>query len=223
MITDADLIRAVQSGNVEVVRSLLNESPPLASAKDENGVSALMYAFYYRQPAVADCLLAAKSELDIFEATAAERSDRVSEILERDPGAANRFSPDGFTALHFAAFFNRPDIARDLIRHGADVRALAKNAMKVTPLHSAAAAHSREIVRLLLEHGAPADAQQQGGWTALHAAAQYGDMEMVRDLLQHGAGPLLRNDDGKSPADLAEAKGHKELLKLLASSIQTQH
>jgi ankyrin repeat protein len=39
---------------------------------------------------------------------------------------------------------------------------------------------------------------------------------MVRDLLQHGAHPLARNDDGKTPADMAAAKGHAEIVKLLA-------
>jgi len=191
----------------------------LASAKDASGVSALMYAFYYRQPEVADLLLGSKSELDIFEATAAGKTDRVAEILQLDRDAANYYSCDGFTPLHFAAFFDRPDIARDLIGHGAKVAAVAKNTMKVTPLHSAAAAHSREIVRLLLEQGAPVDARQQGGWTALHEAAQAGDPEMVGDLLRHRADPAARNDEGKSPEDLAQAKGREEVSKLLAIAL----
>lgn len=216
MSTQEELITAVQSGDVAAVRKMLQESSILASAKDSKGISAVMYAFYSRGQEIAELLCAAKPELDIFEATAAGRADRVSQILKRDPDAAKRWSTDGFTALHFAAFFNRPEIARDLIRHGAEVAAVARNAMQVTPLHSAAAAHSRKIVRLLLENEAPADARQHGGWTALHEAAQIGDMEMVRDLLEYRADPLARSDDGKIPADMAEAKGHKQVVKLLS-------
>jgi ankyrin repeat protein len=118
--------------------------------------------------------------------------------------------------LHFAAFFNRPEIALQLISRGSDVNVASKNAMKVTPLHSAAAAHSDEIGRLLLEEGANADARQQGGWTALHAAAQNGDLEMVRDLLRHQADPLARNDEGKTAADIAAEKGHAKVVELLS-------
>ena len=216
MATHADVIAAVQSGDAAKVRNLLHDDSSLAAAKDANGVSAVMHALYHRRPEIADLLIAAKPELDIFEATAAGKTDQLSEVLKRDPESAKRCSADGFTALHFAAFFNRPEIARMLIRHGADVSAAAKNPMKVTPLHSAAAAHSREIVRLLLENDAPADARQHGGWTALHEAAQIGDTEMVRDLLQFGADPQARNDDGKTPADMAAGKGHEEILKLLS-------
>jgi ankyrin repeat protein len=213
--THADVIAALQSGDAEKLRGLLHEEPALASARDASGVSAVMHAFYHRRPEIADLLLAAKSDVDIFEATAAGKADKVSEILERDPQAVKSSSADGFTALHFAAFFNRPEVASILIRHGADVSAASKNAMKVTPLHSAAAAHSREIVRLLLENDAPPDARQQGGWTALHEAAQIGDVEMVRDLLQHRADAQARSDEGKTPAEMATAKGHEEILKLL--------
>jgi uncharacterized protein len=216
MATQPEMIAAVQSGDVATVRTMLQQDPALGSAKDANGVSAVMHAFYAHQPQIAELLVAAKADLDIFEATAAGRQRRVSEILDGDPGAAKRWSADGFTALHFAAFFNRDETARDLIRHGAEVDAASHNAMKVTPLHSAAAAHSREIVRLLLEQGASADARQQGGWTALHAAAQDGDVEMVRDLLQHRADVQARNDDGKTPTDIAAGKGHTAVVQMLS-------
>jgi ankyrin repeat protein len=194
----------------------LGDDPALASAQDANGVSAVMHAFYSGQREIAEVLVAAKPELDIFEATAAGKTDKASEILNRDSEAAKQWSADGFLALHFAAFFNRPAIARELIQHGADIEAIAKNPMKVTPLHSAAAAHSGEIVRLLLERGANPNARQQGGWTALHAVAQNGDTEMVRDLIARHADPKATNDEGKTPADVASEKGHAEIAAMLS-------
>ena len=220
MPTHADVIAAVQSGDAGEIRSLLQDEPSLAAAKDANGVSALMFAFYYRRSEIADLLLAAKPDLDIFEATAASKADQVSEILKRDPEAITRWSADGFTALHFAAFFNRPEIAAILLDQKADTSAVAKNPLKVTPLHSAAAAHSGSIVRMLLENGATPNARQEGGWTPLHEAAQIGDMNMVKSLLDHGADPLAKSNDGKTPVEMAQAKGHAEIVELLSESPQ---
>lgn len=216
MASQADVIAAVQSGDVDKVREILGEDSSLASSRDSAGVSALMHAFYRHQSQIADLLLSASRDLDIFEATAAGRADKVSEILQNDPAATKSWSADGFTVLHFAAFFARADIARNLIRHGADVAAVATNPMKVTPLHSAAAAHSGEIVRILVENGAPANARQEGGWTALHEAAKIGDKEMVKVLLEYGCDPQARSDDGRTPAQMAEAKGNREIVKLLS-------
>jgi ankyrin repeat protein len=210
------IILAVQSGDVDKVRQLLKEDSSLASSRDAAGVSALMHALYRRRSDIADLLLSANRDPDIFEATAAGRADKVSEILQNNPAAAKRWSADGFTALHFAAFFARADIARDLIRHGADVAAVANNPRKVTPLHSAAAAHSSEIVRILVENGAPTNARQEGGWIALHEAAQIGDKEMVKVLLEYGSDPQARSDDGRTPVQMAEAKGNQEIVKLLS-------
>lgn len=217
MIAASDFISAVQSGNIIDVRNQLSADPSFGGAKDEKGVSAIMHALYRHELEIAELLVDARPDLDIFEAAAAGKIDRVKEILHADTQAAQRHSADGFTALHFAAFFNRPAIARELIRHGADVSAVANNGMKVTPLHSAAAVRSREIVQLLLENGSDANARQQGGWTALHAAAQNGDLEMAKDLIARGAEHSAKNDDGKTAAHLAEAKKHADIVQLLLS------
>ncbi len=218
MSTHSEVIAAVHAGDVERVRTLLQADPSLAAAKDERGVSALMHAYYRGRRDIADHLLAARSDLDIFEATASGRAQRVSEILDRDPAQATAWSADGFTALHFAAFFNQPGIARELVRRDSDVAAVSMNPMEVTPLHSAAAAHATEIVRMLVESDAPVNAKQHGGWTALHAAADNGDEEMIKILLQHGADALAQNDDGKTPADIAQLKGREKALQLLSAA-----
>ena len=211
-----EVIAAVQSGSVEKLRALLASEPSLAAARDGSGVSAIMHALYRRRKDMLDLLLAARPELDIFEATAAGRSEGVAKLLHRNPTAARSWSADGFTALHFAAFFGQEAIAILLLQHGADASAEARNLMKVTPLHSAAAAHDLPIVRALLEHGAPANARQQQGWTTLHEAAQNGDKGMVQLLLKHGADPNARNDDGVTPTQLATKQGHTEIAEMLA-------
>ena len=202
MPTHAELIAAVQSGDAAKVRSLLHDDPSLAATKDANGVSAVMHAFYCRRLEIADLLIAAKPELDIFEATAAGNAARMPCQSCSRRGSSRR---DSFAAAAVAssAAHAMPTIAATFSVPG-----------RRSPFR--AAAHGTEIVRLLLENDAPADARQHGGWTALHEAAQIGDTHMVRDLLQHGADPQARSDDGKTPADMATAKGHEEILKLLS-------
>jgi uncharacterized protein len=210
-----DLIAAIHSGDLQTLQTLVNESPSLAAARDEAGVSALMNACYRGRHDMMEALLAAGPELDVFEAASLGKTEILRELLARDASLANVFSSDGFAPLHFAAFFGQEAIARLLLDRGADATAVARNLMRVQALHSAAATRQLGIVRLLLEHGTPVDARQQGGWTALHAAAQNGDREMVDVLLKFGADPAQGNDDGKTAASLATEKGHTELAAFL--------
>ena len=173
-------------------------------------VSPVMQALYEGRRDEAEDL-AREQELDVFEATALGRNERLAALLRADPGLAHARSPDGFTALHYAAFFQAPEAARLLVAHGATVDAVAENPMKVTPLHSAAAARQLEVARLLLEHGASPAAKQEGGFTALHAAAQNGHQELVDVLLDHGADKLAESDEGKTAADFAADAGRGEL------------
>jgi uncharacterized protein len=206
----------VQAGNADGLRRLLEQDPAASEAHGANGVSLLMHSLYRGRRDLAELIANRKKALDIFEATALGRVERLKECI-RDGSALNSTSKDGFTALHFACFFGQPEAARLLIESGAAVDAVAANPTQVMPLHSAASARNLEAARLLLEHGAPGmvNARQQGGWVPIHAAAQNGDRPMVELLLQHHADPRLANDEGKTAAIVARENGHEELVDLL--------
>jgi uncharacterized protein len=222
MSTGEELIAAVTAGDAELVSSIVNEGPELASTRDVDGVSVLMLSRYRSNRAVTDALLAADPDLDIFEAAALGYLDRLRERLEEDPSCVGWFSADGYTALHFAAFFAKPEAARALLDAGAPVDVAARNEMRVQPLHSAAAGRHTEICRLLLAAGADLNARQAGGFTPLHEAAQNGDPEMVELFLSAGADPSATADDGRTPAELADAAGHPDVAHRLREVAATQ-
>jgi uncharacterized protein len=211
MATSADLIEAITAGDADRVTALLGEDPSLVAARDGEGVSGLMLARYRFDRAVTDALLAADPDLDVFEATALGYVDRLRERLGSDPESASAFSPDGFTALHFAAFFGKPEAARLLLEHGAGVDVYTRNPFVNQPLHAAAAGRHIEVCRILLAAGADVNATQHGGYTPLHEAAQHGDTEMTELFLSAGADPSLTTEAGETAAATAAAAGHADL------------
>jgi ankyrin repeat protein len=211
MATAADLVEAVNAGDAERVRAILVDDASLLTSRDAAGVSVLMLARYRFDREVTDALLAADPELDVFEAAALGYVDRLRERLTDDPGAASAFSPDGFTALHFAAFFGKPEAAKILLEYGASVDAYTRNPFANQPLHAAAAGRHIEVCRVLLAAGADVNATQHGGYTPLHEASQHGDVEMTELFLSAGADAGLTTDGGETAADLAAAAGHADL------------
>ncbi len=202
---------AIESGDVERVRAAVEASPTAASARDDDGISALLQARYRGRLDMVEALLEAEPELDVFEAAALGHTTRLRELLDADPALLHRWSPDGFTPLHLAAFFGHEEGVALLLEHGSDANAVARNPMAVTPLHSAAAGRHAAIVRALLDAGADPNARQESGFVALHAAGQSGDAELARLLLERGADASAVTDDGRSAADFAAQSGHDEL------------
>ncbi len=199
----SELFDAIRSGDAERVKQLIGGIPALARERDDGGVSALMQAQYQRQPAIVDLLRRAVGQLDVFEAAAVGDTLRLHSLLQEQPEVVCTFSPDGFTALHFAAFFSQPAAAEELLNNGADPNAVASNGTKLAVINSAAASGNAEVVKMLLREGANPDAQQEGGFTALHAAAQHNNAEMVQALRDAGADVSVRTNDGRIAADLA--------------------
>lgn len=128
--------------------------------------------------------------------------------------AVNRADRDGRTPLHFAVTKTHRDAARLLLERGATIdRADAGGS---TVLHVAAERNDAELLRLLLAHArAPAtDVRDTAGNTPLHYAAAWGRVENVRLLLAAGARRGLRNAEGRTALDLAEASGRRRVVEL---------
>jgi ankyrin repeat protein len=211
MPDERDMMAAVAAGDTAGVVELLAVDPSLASARGADGVSALLLARYRFDRPTMDAILAADPEIDAFEAAALGRIERLRERLLATPEAAAAYSPDGFTALHLAAFFGKPEAVKVLLDAGASADAYTRNAFANQPLHAAAAGQHVEVCRLLLSAGADVNATQHGGYTPLHEAAQHGDDEMVELFLSAGADPTITVEDGGTAADLAEAAGHPDV------------
>src|SRR4249919_3994265 len=120
---EQELIDAVSSDDAARVAELVATDPFLATVRDRDGVSAIMRSRYRFDRAATDALLAVDPELDVFEATALGYIDRLRERLLEDHWRATAYSTDGFTALHFAAFFGKAEAARTLLDGGAAVNA----------------------------------------------------------------------------------------------------
>ncbi len=207
------MIEAAQAGDAAGVERLIGASPDLASARDAEGISAILRARYHGHAWIAERLADAVAELDVFEAAALGRPTRVEEVVSADPSVVAAEAADGFTALHLAAFFGQLEVAAVLLEHGAAVDTRAGNPSHVQPLHSAAAGGHAAIAALLLERGADPDARQEGGFVPLHSAAARGDQVTARLLLERGADREARTDDGRRPIDFAAAdEGMRALL-----------
>ena len=213
-MTAVDLLNAIDSDDEPAVEALLTTHPDLALTRDEDGVSAILHALYRGRRAIAQQIAAVLVDLDVFDAAALARAPRVRALVAVEPELAMARTADGFTALHYPAFFGgaeAAEVARILIDAGADVNARSANDFSVLPLHSAVAGAHDDVAAVLIEAGADVNARQRHGWTPLHGAAQNGAAVSVERLLAAGADPRARNDEGVTAADLAAAAGHEAL------------
>jgi uncharacterized protein len=198
------LFESIAAGDEHALREELERNPDSAGERNADGLSPVLYALYNGQEGLVDPILDANPALDVFDAAAVGRARGLEELLDAEPGLVTAWSPDGFTALHLAAFFGQEDAAQLLLERGAEPNLVARHpSIVVTPLHSAAAGSHPAIVKLLLAAGADVNAAQDGGFTPLHSAANNDDRESAEALLAAGADATLRTDEGKTPADLA--------------------
>jgi ankyrin repeat protein len=217
MNDEAGVLEAVRAGDADALRALLAANRATAEARDAAGVSALMHALYRGRRDLAATIADARDAFDVFEATALGDEARLAALLAADPSQAQAWSADGFTALHFAAFFGCLPCARALLDAGAVLDAVARGPMKVMPLHSAAAARQAGIAALFIARGADVNAAQEQGFRPLHSSANAGDMATAEALLQGGADPNLEDEQGRTPAAIARERGHSALAERLSA------
>ncbi|HSR54585.1 MAG TPA: ankyrin repeat domain-containing protein, partial [Acidobacteriota bacterium] len=132
-----EFFEAIKKGEGERVDQMLGADGSLASASNEQGVSAPLFALYNQQFEIADRIAAARDDLNVFEAAALGDVDRLKGLVNELPQRAVEPSSDGFCPLHLACFFGRVEAARYLIDQDVDVDRPTSNPMEIRPLHSA--------------------------------------------------------------------------------------
>jgi uncharacterized protein len=217
--TGDELFSAIDANDTERVRALVGADPSLASARDDDGVSALLHARYRSRPEIVELLRTHVPGLDVSEAAALGDVGRLGELVSSNPAAVAVRSPDGFTPLHLAAYFGKADAVRVLLDAGADPDATGTGWMIGTALHSAVSARHPSVVASLLDAGADPNARQSGGWTPLHGAAHNGDPTTTEVLLAHRADPTAVDDDGRSALDHANDGGDATTIAAIRAAI----
>ncbi len=158
------IFELIDAGDAEGVMDLVAREPGAAAARDEQGLSAVLRAFYRGGGPVYEAILAVGPPLDAWDRLLVGESEGLP--------APDAWSPDGFTPLHLAAFAHNVDAVRALLAAGADPNALARASFAtVTPLGTAAAFGATAVARVLLEHGADTEATADHGFTPLQSAA----------------------------------------------------
>lgn len=139
------------------------------------------------------------------------------ELLLSHGADPRQATSDGFTALHFAATFNRWQAIETLLRHGAAPNVRTDDTGD-TPLHEATSPfHGSEAIEALLrDRRIRPNIKNKRGRTPLISAADWGNTAQVAALLNHpDTDPNEQDDRGKTALYWAVAEGHEEVVEEL--------
>ncbi|MBN9316536.1 MAG: ankyrin repeat domain-containing protein [Devosia sp.] len=212
----SDPFELVARGDLDGLRSALAHDPGLVQARHASGASLVAWAAYMGNAGAVAAIRSRLGQLDPHEAIIL-RDGAGLEAALAGGWDANALSPDGFTPLSLAAYFENAEAFDLLLPLTRDVNASARNPQQVAALHAACARRNASMAERLLLAGADPNQAQAEGFTPLHAAAQHGDGAIAGLLLLAGARPGDRNAAGADAATLARAAGHDWLADRLAA------
>ncbi len=212
-----DLFALAQSDDGPALVAALPADVSPSRIRNADGVSLPLFCLYNGCQRALDGLLSHSDDLTLHEAAALGRNERLTALLQVGTWAIDTLSPDGWTALHLAAFFGYEPAIRQLLAAGADAGLWARGFEHNLPLHAACAGGgaNQNAAIALIGASSDIDAKQGGGWSALMLAAGNGVRETVEALLAAGADGTTMNDQGQNAADVAKARGHDAVAAVL--------
>lgn len=132
--------------------------------------------------------------------------------LECESDITHLYSLEGWTPLHYAAFYGHSKLVELLIESGANVNLVSKN-KELTALHLATTKRHKACVETLLKASdLNVNICTKAYGTALHCACQNDDLEIASMLLLAKANYNLRNGKRQLAVDLTSSKKLRELL-----------
>jgi hypothetical protein len=133
-----------------------------------------------------------------------------STVEERNVDVNSKYKEFSFLVMAAGVYKNQGlEIIQFLLDYGADIE--IADGRGWTALHNAIWKKNNKVAKLLIERKANVNAQVKSpggenwaeGWTPLHFALDHGYFKIAKVLLDNGVDPNMRNDDDKTPSDLA--------------------
>ncbi|MBO7642352.1 MAG: ankyrin repeat domain-containing protein [Alphaproteobacteria bacterium] len=212
-----NLVFFIQKGDVEKLKSLLNEHPEihpnliLSIAAEKEQFDVVKYAIDHgANPNVVDINLTTP-----LISASINGNFRIIKYLIDKGARVNEKDKSNYTALIYATKNNRTDIAKYLIERGADVNALSGD--QDTPIMWASKHNNYYVVKLLLKHGAEEsiNVANKYGMTTVLWCVHNGNVEMLEDLRKHGADLNQKEKMGFTPLALAAKNNNFKMVKYL--------
>jgi ankyrin repeat protein len=180
----------------------------------------LTVAAAYRDTAASlERLIEAGADVDVPDGVHPRRSPLVLAAMSGDIRnvtllLARDATPDE-EALAEAVTFGHAEIARMLIRAGADAKITERSGINL--LHWAVIANRPSVIPVLVEAGVPLNATDDAGFTPLMYAAtiDMGETAVAQALVNAGADRGIRNPAKRTPLAQARHYRHRQLEELL--------
>ncbi len=183
------LIYALDSGETEVVRTIIDKGISLQTAEDTAGKDYLFYVMENNYYDILTLLLSNNINLD-------------------------RKNIEGDTPLNYACYFEDSEAVELLLKYGADPN--QRNCNDRSPLSIISETGNMEIIHLLLESGAdPLFTPSIFARNGIGNAVYYNNIKLVELYLNRGIEIDYRNSEGQTFIMTAASSGGFEMLKYL--------
>jgi ankyrin repeat protein len=218
---------AVDAGDLNKVKALLETDPNLLESKDNDGSTPLHIACLQNQVAVANFLIdkgANVNARDNWNHTPLHNANGVFgqdyELIKRliaKGTDVNAQGNRGETPLEWsAADRGNVEVTRLLIDNGADINLCAKGAISI--LHRAIKNNQKETAKLLVERGAKLNLKDPSGRIEIHLAALYNAADLVRSLLEHGVDIEALDGHNRTALYYAAKHGYRKVADALIAA-----
>jgi ankyrin repeat protein len=212
---------AVQQGEIEPVKTLVEENIELANLADEFGQTPLHLAVFGNQNEIAEYLISKDADINalngvnqsvLLYAAYVDNGEMVEMLIAQ---GASMDDPDifGRVPLHYAARQHSLGALLPLIDNEAEID--IKDNIGETPLHFAIRWGYDDIVEMLIDGGAELEVATDDGKTYLHTACIKGYTAVVEILIQHGMNVNAKDNNDMTPLHYAAKHGNQDIAELL--------
>ena len=205
MVHATDLGKAISDGDLEKVKTLLNENAGILNTKDIQGMTPLNKALAEGKKEIALELINRGADVTIGDNentrpvhyAAMAGSIDLFELIRSKGAKLDERDDNGVTPLFYSIQGRQPEMSKYLIEKGADLKAVTNEQWPLL-LYTSIFGQT-ETAKLLISKKADVNAKNKTGIVPLHSAVSFGRTEIVKLLVENGARIDEPNNEGETP------------------------